>query len=255
MEFVIMNNRIRKTVSVLLLFALSISAMACMGACTDNGKMFETDLFRCTYNEDETGVIILGLTEKGKEQEILVIPEEINGLPVVQLGGTTKGYPYQSSSTLRSEKVKKVYFKTTKANITGGYTNFQNSRNVDFIIISPLNDCFELLGLFSVGGYVDGEFVSNNFYGNIDHDALVSESRDVKIKKGNVIFYDSPENAYWLDEIKEGGAYITPESPTKDDFVFDGWYYDLNYQNSWNGKFEFVEGDELLLFAKWSPQA
>lgn len=243
----------RRIVTALLLLLACTMMISCVTGCTGkDDNRFDTELFSCMYNEDKTGVIILGLCQKGKEQEILVIPSEIKGLPVVQLGGTMMGYPYQSSSTLRSEKVKKVYFKTTKQKITGGYTNFQNSRNVDFVIISPLNDCFDFLGLFSVGGYVDGKFVPNNFYGNIDHDTSISESHDVEIKKGNVVFYDSPDGeVYWLDEIKTGGVYATPEDPCKEGFVFDGWYYDLNYNNKWNEKFEFVEGDRLLLYAKW----
>ena len=90
----------------MLLSTLSVF-VGCLGKDSDR---FNTDLFQCMYNEDKTGVIILSLTKKGQEQEVLVLPEEINGLPIVQLGGEAGGYPNARQHIFKSEKLKNYMY-------------------------------------------------------------------------------------------------------------------------------------------------
>ena len=259
-----MKNGKKPIIPIISLLVLCALITACMGACRKDGEpfnysfnaMFDSGFFTCRYNDDKTGVIVLNLTEEGKEQDIIIIPEKINGLPVVQLGGTTMGYPYQNSHSLESEKVKKVYIKASSKQLTGGKTNFNSSRGVDFIVISSPSERPDYLGLFSEGGYVDGAFVHNHFYGNVEQVTPLSERSDAKIEKANVVFYVGADETYWLDEIKEEGVYSTPVSPVKEGFCFAGWYLDKDHTQKWNEQFVLPEGQDMLeLYAQWTENA
>lgn len=48
-------------------------------------RLYESEYFIYTVGYDSNRVSILGLTDKGREQEYLVIPEKIDGKEVVAL--------------------------------------------------------------------------------------------------------------------------------------------------------------------------
>lgn len=71
----------------------------------------------------------------------------------------------------------------------------------------------------------------------------------------NVIFFTG-RNATYVDsyfDVEVGSLIEEPESPTRPNFVFDGWYEDIQYTNEW--KFdEFVIDKSTVLYAKWRSQ-
>lgn len=236
-----MRPRIKRIIPIVALLLLCSTLFVSIGGCLkkDDGT-FCTDLFSCMYNEDKTGVIILELTEKGQEQEILVIPEEINGLPVVQLGGTIKGYPYQIKRMLSSEKVKKIYFLLDAEEWKPVFTNLKCSQRVDIVLKNNLRGSF----------CPKGSGCDNHFFSMIENES--EEYGRYTIEKCNIIFY-SEDKVYWFDIINENDYHILPIDPQREGYDFLGWYLDKEYTVSWDKQFVMPEGKiELNLYAKWS---
>ncbi len=106
----------KKLISILLSIALLIcvfcGCVGCESAYEKNLKRIkETEYFRYINYEGEDTVTILELTELGKQQEVLVIPEDIDGMKVWEIG-TKKingalgpHHPY----SLSSKNLKKLY--------------------------------------------------------------------------------------------------------------------------------------------------
>lgn len=53
--------------------------------------------------------------------------------------------------------------------------------------------------------------------------------------------------------IEKGSLLSTPSEPTKEGYVFVGWYSDNSYQNRWNFASDVITQD-CILFAKWDPK-
>ena len=217
-------------------------------------KIFETEYFRCIHYEWVETVTILELTEKGKEQEILVIPEEINGMKVDHIGGKLrdeKGYIQRMSDLrLQSEKVKKVYAKNTE--LVDHTSNFKSEQEIDFVIIAEREeDIKNMIGAF----YPNiRHYPHLKYYGSILQDEEIWNDR--KIEKCNTFFHKNTQieqEIYWLDMIKDGAIYQKPEDPKREGYTFDGWFHEENCVNEWNGEYVLPEGqEELHLYAKWT---
>jgi uncharacterized repeat protein (TIGR02543 family) len=52
--------------------------------------------------------------------------------------------------------------------------------------------------------------------------------------------------------IVEGNKVAIPDTPTRDDYFFGGWYKDVTFTTSWNFETDTVTSD-MTLYAKWTP--
>lgn len=68
-----------------------------------------------------------------------------------------------------------------------------------------------------------------------------------------VVYYRFPENVkHYIKSLP-----VAENSNAKVEYVgnnFDGWYTDKDYKNVWNFETDEVVGEELTLYAKWSPK-
>ena len=238
-----MRTKIKRLTTIIALLLLCTIFLSCMSGCTKgNNKIFETDLFRCMYNGDKTGVIILELTEKGQEQEILVIPEEINGVPVVQLGGVT-GYP-NHLHYLKSENVEKIYIKAGLKYIADSALPIKS--NITICFIGGIENLHVTTFNFNKALIIIPE--KETEYINI-FDYHVQQ-RGVEIKVANIVYYvdENKEKIYWIDYLCENEKIIFPPIPILDKKRFEGWYSENNKISEGRE----IEGEEKLeLMAKW----
>ena len=243
-----MKKHSMKMIVTLLSLLLLLTSVGILSGClTESDKRrFDTELFKCMYNEDNTGVIILELTEKGQEQEILVIPEEINGLPVVQLGGDTIGYPYVKGHTLQSDKVKKIYCIRKNGIWNTPYNNFKCQHVVDIVVNK------ESIASFNPAGNKCNCCFYSNIIDEIENDGMFL------LNRCNVFFYADVNNdseEYWFDIINGNNYHVIPNTPQKEGFLFLGWYLDKEYTIVWDESFSLPEGrNELNLYAKWTKK-
>lgn len=249
-----MKKYFRAVLAILILTVLSGGIVGCTFE-TQYSKnlkrIFETEYFVCINYEGEDTVTILTLTDKGKEQEILVIPDKINGYKVNELGGQIRGDVFFNKPTyvVQFTHTKKIYFiKESKAPY--GTMHYSFGRNIPQLVLlipeEALLDDLKTLG-------------SDNTYSYVDKETLVKANLDrSKADLCNMFFYENYENGrgmpYWIDYICENGVYVKPSNPQRTGYVFSGWYTDSDGTEEWNGEYAIPEGETSLeLYAKWIP--
>ena len=237
--------KIKQVTTIIALLLLCAVFLSCIGGCTkEDSKIFETDLFRYRYNKDKTGVIILELTEKGQEQEMLVVPEEINGLPVVQLGDD-----YAIPRCLRSDTIKKIY--------VGATVLLSNSSiimdKLEDIIVYPFSNEEIITVIYNIGEvktYINKGINGTDYFDKHGFHTTFNEY----FYEANITFYSEPEDMYFVDNYSASNLYYMPEAPQKEGCYFVGWYSDVDLNNMWDGKYPDSQEETLNLYAKWENE-
>lgn len=250
----------KKIICFLLLSIFCFCGLGTISGCREIGlRLYESEFFIYTVGYDTNNVSILGLTDKGKEQEYLVIPETIANKEVTSVDywelatrKITKKYGDAKYSGLQSDSLKKIFI-TQKIKVYSEkfFTMATNQLSVFFIS----NDTMWQERMERYDYYV----TKDNVY--IPRGALINH-------KANVTYFYNYENAkndgyYWIDNYAYGEKieYI-PENPTRDGYTFDGWYKESECINKWNFEVDTLPEEqfneeeitiyqETKLYAKW----
>ena len=200
----------KKPISVL--FVVAIFATLLAGCNILNYKKIEKSIFTfgdyvCLPNEDDT-ITILELSEQGKEKEVLVIPEKIDGKKVVSLGGSTWEDRKDGYHVFESQKLKKMYltFKLEKQK----YLNDHEREYVDAIVNIP--NAVVVSGNESYGcefACTDGEYITKGIViskNNYDYWTQGGNNRNYIV--ANVNFwemggYGSDNESLWIDYVDD----------------------------------------------------
>ena len=225
----------RKQLKIISICMICILSAAVFCAC--NKKRYTTfvydDYFVCyTYSSEIYGnnIAILELTELGKEQEVLIIPETINGVSVKWLGGSVPEYYMISAKKLfKSERLKKLYIPfAMKFQSSGDLVYVQNATVISFVDKETYgtND-----------DYITGHCKKQAF--------LFKYERKVNhIVCSNCFFYKN-DTLVWADYIDDDEVYALPVELQID------WYYEPECINLWNGEYVIPDGEEQLnLYSK-----
>ena len=249
-----MIKKILRILMITILVSTTLMLCACSG-CTRNE---EWGYFTVKFYDDRETAYITGLTELGKQQRFLVIPEEIDGVKVYTIGERP---PLQMWSSIGwadmcSEKLEKVYI-TSSVHIVSG--SFRNSPNLMKVV--SINDDYYINGLdYSIKKCYSREVYLDRGY-----------TRDCYIMSNVSYFnnFETEENNgyYWIDDWEYGSKieFIPPE-PEREGYTFGGWYKEPECINKWNFESDVLpeertemneEGEEEVvyqetrLYAKW----
>ncbi len=242
-----MRTKIKRLTTIIALLLLCAVFLSCMSGCAKkDSNRFDTDLFCCMYNEDKTGVIVLSLTQKGQEQEVLVIPEEIKGLPIVQLGGETGGYPNARQHTFKSEKLKKLY-----VCFTNHVTAEEELPNLSEIFILNENAFYSLAinsSLLSLNNCSEKTkfFTTQELYGKYQDEITENNNPKREYKVADIIYYKQEGSglfACWIDDSTSKQQKVVP-------FLQSSIYRDSDYSELWDGTYDNISEDGLLLYVK-----
>ena len=270
--------------AIMLLFTGSI-----ITGCELGPKIYEEGDFKYFISErtvtNETGkrknvkeIGLDGLTEAGKQKEIIVVPSEIKGYPVTSLsrGGWfwAEGEETElDSGMLESENLKAIYL--PKGIKVTAVKTFDQCPNLEKIVVISAHAMFPFpdklyesttkANKYMVNYLEDFKYLDENgtadFYG-------FSHEKKPSVYYANISYYYNYENAdnegfYWVDHFTYGEkiGYI-PEEPKRTGYMFGGWYKEAECENIWNFEADILPqakydhlGDELLqktkLYAKW----
>lgn len=209
--------------------------------------------FVCKFYDKTNTVDIHGLSEEGKEKEIIVVPEKINGYDVDSLG-IKNFFIDKSAPDFLSDKLVKIYF---VKNLNSRFS-FLEIENLEKVFIIENNTENSLIGEFWTESITAPQlYMSTEIYKNYEG--------SVRILPANVAYFYNYENApndgyYWIDDL-ENGEKITylPENPTREGYLFGGWFKDEACTEVWDFEKDTIikpaEGFyENKIYAKWNKK-
>lgn len=223
-----------KSILIIILIAMiSQSFTGCglklpFGDISTTDSYFETEYFECCYDINGE-VIIGGLTLKGTELEVIIIPSEINGKKVASVG-----YPWGNSNSFAIHSYWKLYI---PPDIKYGRGSLFTSSKNDLIVILLSVEPNKMIGknYSSFSGIFD---TPNIFIPSRAGDAYekavryVPDSAPVSYMNN----YDETQNGgyHWIDVYNDDGSLIEPPAPEREGYTFERWYKEAECINVWN---------------------
>jgi len=205
-----------------------------------------------TDNNDQDYVDILYLSEEGVNKKELVIPTEIDGVPVKALGYKCS-YTYGRGDivSLALEKI----FITENISINSNYMfHYSNDYEDDLykkIIYIPTDieesDTNIDNAVIALGTYSDLYFYSEDASKTIVMtDRLYSYcKRDANLQY-NYNYDGSPNNGvYWLDDYDDEVISYIPPIPERAGYEFTGWYKDSECINEWDFSSDMIPKKDM----------
>jgi uncharacterized repeat protein (TIGR02543 family) len=251
-----------KKVKILIMFMAVMTMFSFLSGCNTN-KEKETEYFRYRiYDDKATGkyVQITGLTEKGANQEVLIVPKEIAGVRVENLKAPSK--LWGETGLWKSDSLRKVFL---HENYRVNNHIFRDCSKLEVVCI--IN--YSLSDIPSAGkivGDLGGQcfcYINPNVYFSLDSTHM---TRD--LKPANVVFYFNYEGSenygiYWIDNMEYGEKIdIVPESPVRVGYEFEGWFKNSLCTEKWDFENDTLpevqtENGEIMyqetrLYAKWN---
>jgi len=228
---------LRKIITCFLL----ISILFLLAGCDFNNTpvllrntMSEGDFIYNINTDGSNTAIILGFTEEGLQKECLIVPESIGGYLVRDFNCRLAFY---ALTKMENENVKKIFF---PYEINIAMFSFDNMKNIKKIIVLQKTVNVNKGPVFYP--HVDGTYSSSY---------------------ANVTFISNNE-IYWIDDYDYGNLItMQPPTPSREGYIFAGWYKDPEYLNEWNffvdklpeeiidDKHKTITYQETKLYAKW----
>ena len=236
-------------VTIFLMFFIT-----CLGGCrSPESVLYEDEYFVYRYHVYSYQESIMddcmhldGLTEKGNEQEILIIPSHFNGKKVKLGTGYTS--PAETDFKISNNNIKKIYVP-------------EDVGEVDYISAPRKTKIFALSAHISPLAEPD----SGRLYKN--REAYEKGFKNFECP-ANVSYkwnYEEAPNSgyYWIDDYDNEIISYIPTDPTREGYIFDGWYKEPECINKWDFDNDIVPGtewksewiiaeyQETILYAKW----
>ncbi len=200
-------------------------------------------------DEEYEHIRIIGLTEQGKTKKELLVPEEINGVPVKYLGYK---WMMRSGGEFFSGNIEKLFLTKTY----GSREQFFHTSG--HIYATEAEIYLNLIGVdYTKIRLAEREwkryYEINNFSSEVDKELCV-----------NVIYYknDGSDKISFVDDYDGGKITFMPPEPKREGYEFAGWYREEECINEWDFVVDEVpekeygeDGEyklkETSLFAKW----
>ncbi len=215
----------------LLAILISILTIFTLSSCKKKEvETFVSGDFVCyyskKYSEDKSvGIVIKELSDEGKQKEVIVIPEYIDGYRV---------YIYERK----------------KANLVGVYYfNGLHSSNLKKIyIMHKINQCHlsafsgKVLTMFMdnfIITYAGGKDIYIPYNDRFCYVKYSNGSEKHHILNANVTYYVDNE-IYWIDDYDYGLISYIPDEPKKEGKTFVGWYTSNEYIRKWDFEHDVV---------------
>ena len=253
--------RTKRIISCFLL----LSVIFCICSCSNN---YEYEYEGITYDRvrpltDNNGYTVVGLSDEGKNMEVVYIYAEIEGLLVKNVGsasiaGVTKGY-------FTGNNLKKIYFPWSIEYVADYYlwdgydTVYIISASTKYLIdYRNIND-IHIIPNFS---YQNGIKFHRSTY---DKHSVIDKENVIPANIAYFFNYEGNPNEgyFFIDLLEESGTLTKPRyDPKREGYTFEGWYKEAECINAWNFDTDTViinydeEGnriyEEFCLYAKWA---
>lgn len=198
--------------------------------------------YRIRYYDDTEYAVIYDLTDEGMQQEVLFVPQTLDGRPVREIS-SKKGFWSDGMVMFSSDKLQRLYF-TKCIPTTMSFGNCPSFQGV-FVLDFNTKD-LSRMDFYNCDAFIFPEYYEQNkgFFNNF--------------YSANVVYYLTPDeqDGYWLDKVTAGKHIVyLPYNPERTGYEFDGWYAEPQCVNKWdfdNDTMPSLGKNEVLkLYAKW----
>jgi len=222
-----MRKVVKKMTTFLLVMVFLSSGFWGLVGCGRNPRFYSA-YFEFELNERDGYAIVRRLTELGREQEILAIPMYVEGLPVRQIGYYPRLNLLGMSGGIESSNLTKLYVPYTVEHIVK-----------DGILISN----YEIKNGAVIPKYVVIDLRV------ISPENLINGNNNVFFKYN---FSNASNHGYfWMDYINGSNLYLMPPPPTRQGYIFSGWYHESQGINRWDNQMPKSVYENLRLYARW----
>jgi uncharacterized repeat protein (TIGR02543 family) len=200
----------------------------------------ETECFYVQLYKENGYAVVLELTDVGKERETLAVPDYVEGLPVKQVGMDQKNW--QGPWGLASERIKKVYIPWAASVSNYAFNGCPRLEEIVFI---------STYGFWHITGH---KIITTEKLYELYHQESIANS--TILLAANLIYYynheESPnDDHYWIDYITGDNLYLNPPPPTREHYVFSGWYLEPECITAWDNTLPKTYDENLSLYADW----
>ena len=211
--------------------------------------------FECFVNNNVNTVFVRGLSEEGKQKEVIMWPTDFGDYEVYI--GDWAGIMSNKTCYLESENLKKMYFNTNIIGVLGvGRLIEICSNEVTYYIPSYQGSISHIYAAYH------NTFYSYEYYLN-----RIAAGKQTNINKiANISYYYNYEKegyqTYFIDNVFNETIINIPPNPKREGYTFDGWYKEKECINKWDFEKEIIpekmydsEGNydykETIIYAKW----
>lgn len=245
-----MKKTLTIILSLILSFIFLIGIVGCEGCIIEDrlpeydGKFFR---YAVRIEKGEKKGYLVGLTELGMEQTELILPQEIDGVPIVGIGYMRNNAFWDGPvGSLRSENLEKLYCPYS-------LDNWDSNSSLYSTYTANFTNCY--IVRINYNGLSFGR--SGDILSFPAYSLVVSSNSDYtilpmgKVLLANVSYMYNFENAenegyYWVDSYDNSLITFIPPSPEREGYTFGGWYKESECINEWDFDVDKA-GSELLI--------
>lgn len=236
----------------LMSYILTSLLLFCLIGCYRTEKVYKSEYFTYCIREwymEGKYVSILELTEKGQEQETIIIPAHIGGIPVREMGYFKKGSweeaPYYYY--FKSNNLKRVYIE---------FDNPISTRNINPYMFSKYCPNIEKV-MFLYYDYPRASwqrilhfpaFFRSDFL--VDYRGWKKEGDKISFDETTVLpasvsymynYEGAPNNEYyWIDDYENELIKYKPHDPVREGYTFEGWYKNNECSETWDFETDII---------------
>ena len=247
------GNSVKKLISGILAIAMLTCVTIGLSGCSlaeDYLPEYETEYFRYAVRTKMDGTkegYLVGFTELGAEQEYLILPNEIDGVPIVNFGYWRNSGMYGSERVgmIRAANLKKLFVPFRVENdlwdAAACYGSLDNCYHIQW------KNYFESRMSFNglILSYKAAEIYFKKEYQNY------IQGGSTFYRLANVIYdlnyEEAPDDGYyWVDCYDNSTVEFIPPKPARAGYRFDGWYKEASCENEWDFKTDMT-GAEIII--------
>ncbi|MCL2675598.1 MAG: InlB B-repeat-containing protein [Firmicutes bacterium] len=236
---------------------LVLTTAATFAGCSGSDEYFN---YRYRGSGDSKLAVITGLTERGRQQKVLVIPKYYNGRKV-QVGegaGTNMAF-WRMTQPLRSDNLEKVFFSSSKIEVSSQVKIWDCANLTKIIMIDDEGSTSS----WSKSGAANATIYIPEFI----YEFRKNQEGSTVYPPANIEYVlNYEEGVFWIDDVDYGDKIeFVPQKPVRESYDFAGWYKETECINKWIFEVDrlpnelFNEGGEVIyqktkLYAKWQKK-